>query len=70
MKEIGTYLIIGGIALFILVFFGKIFSFIFENPLLGVAFIAIAVGIVLLLLSIAREKKNDEKKEDFRGIKQ
>ena len=55
MKEIGTYLIIGGIALFILVFFGKIFSFIFENPLLGVAFIAIAVGIVLLLLSIARE---------------
>lgn len=70
MKEIGTYLIIGGIAVFILVFFGKIFSFIFENPLLGAAFIAIVAGVILLLLSIVREKQKDKDKEPFRGVKQ
>ncbi len=70
MKEIGTYLVIGGIAIFILVSIKNIFSFIFDNPLLGLAFIAIVVGVILLLLSIAREKQKDKSQEPFRGVKQ
>ena len=70
MKEIGTYLVIAGIGIFVLVSIGKIISFIFENPLSGFALIAVISGVILMLLGIAKEKKDSKKDEPFRGVKQ
>ncbi len=70
MKEIGTYLIIGGIGIFILVSIGKIISFVFSNPLSGFAMIAIITGVILVLLGFAREKQASSEDEPFRGVKQ
>ncbi|HBR87014.1 MAG TPA: hypothetical protein DEA65_06660 [Candidatus Marinimicrobia bacterium] len=68
MKDAGLYLIIGGVAIFVLVFIGKIFSFIANNPILGLAFIAIIFGIILLLLNMIKENKKAKKDEPFRGV--
>ncbi|MBT88760.1 MAG: hypothetical protein CMG30_04260 [Candidatus Marinimicrobia bacterium] len=68
MKDAGLYLIIGGVAIFVLVFIGKIFSFIANNPILGLAFIAIIFGIILLLLNMIKENKEAKKDEPFRGV--
>jgi len=62
MKDAGLYLIIGGVAIFVLVFIGKIFSFIANNPILGLAFIAIIFGIILLLLNMIKENKKAKKR--------
>tara|TARA_B100000886_G_scaffold304940_1_gene236422 strand:+ start:626 stop:760 length:135 start_codon:yes stop_codon:yes gene_type:complete len=40
-KQIGWYLISGGLAIFLLEFISKILSFISNHPLLGVTFISI-----------------------------
>lgn len=68
MKDAGLYLIIGGVVVFILVFIGKIFAFIANNPILGLAVLAIIVGVVLLLVNMMQENKKSKKDEPFRGI--
>lgn len=68
MKEAGLYLIIAGVALFIIVFIGKIISFIANNPMLGLATLAIIAGVFLLLLNMIKENKEAKKDEPFRGI--
>jgi len=68
MKDAGLYLIIAGVALFIIVFIGKIISFIANNPMLGIATLAIIAGVFLLLLNMIKENKEAKKDEPFRGI--
>ncbi|MBC8323866.1 MAG: hypothetical protein H8E70_09890 [Candidatus Marinimicrobia bacterium] len=68
MKDTGLYLIIAGVAVFVLVFIGKIFSFIANNPILGLAFLAIIFGIILLLLNMIKENKAAKQDEPFRGV--
>ena len=65
MKEAGLYLIIAGVALFIIVFSGKIISFIANNPMLGLATLAILAGVFLLLLNMIKENKEAKKDEPF-----
>ena len=65
MKEAGLYLIIAGAALFIIVFIGKIISFIANNPMLGLATLAILAGVFLLLLNMIKENKEAKKDEPF-----
>jgi high-affinity Fe2+/Pb2+ permease len=68
MKDAGLYLIIAGVALFIIVFIGKIISFIANNPMLGIATLAIIAGVFLLLLNMIKENKEAKKDEPFKGI--
>ena len=68
MKDAGLYLIIAGVALFIIVFIGKIISFIANNPMLGIATLAIIAGVFLLLLDMIKENKEAKKDEPFKGI--
>ncbi|HIC37941.1 MAG TPA: hypothetical protein EYO79_00550 [Candidatus Marinimicrobia bacterium] len=68
MKDAGLYLIIAGVALFIIVFIGKIISFIANNPMLGIATLAIIAGVFLLLLNMIKENKEAKKEEPFKGI--
>ena len=65
MKDAGLYLIIAGVALFIIVFIGKIISFIANNPMLGLATLAILAGVFLLLLNMIKENKEAKKDEPF-----
>lgn len=65
MKDAGLYLIIAGAALFIIVFIGKIISFIANNPMLGLATLAILAGVFLLLLNMIKENKEAKKDEPF-----
>jgi high-affinity Fe2+/Pb2+ permease len=65
MKDAGLYLIIAGAALFIIVFIGKIISFIANNPMLGLATLAIIAGVFLLLLNMIKENKEAKKDEPF-----
>lgn len=68
MKDTGLYLIIAGVAVFVIVFIGKIISFIANNPLLGLATVAIIFGVILLLLNMIKENKAAKKNEPFRGV--
>ena len=51
-KQIGWYLIFGGLVIFILKFITVILSFIGGNPILGLALIAILSGIVMLAMGL------------------
>jgi preprotein translocase subunit SecY len=68
MKQTGIYLILGGAVVFILVFIGKIMALIFNNPLIGLALMAVVVGVFILLYSIIQEERVAKKDETFRGI--
>ena len=68
MKQTGIYLILGGAVVFILVFIGKIMALVFNNPLLGLALIAVVIGVFILLYSIIQEERVAKKDESFRGI--
>ena len=68
MKQTGIYLILGGAVVFILVFIGKIMALVFNNPLLGLALMAVVIGVVILLYSIIQEERVAKKDESFRGI--
>ena len=68
MKETGIYLILGGAVVFILVFIGKIMALVFNNPLLGLALMAVIIGVFILLYSIIQEERVAKKDESFRGI--
>ena len=68
MKQTGIYLILGGGVVFILVFIGKIMALVFNNPLLGLALMAVVIGLFILLYSIIQEERAAKKDESFRGI--
>ena len=68
MKQTGIYLILGGAVVFILVFIGKIMALVFNNPLLGLALMAVVIGVFILLYSIIQEERVEKKDEPFRGI--
>ena len=68
MKQTGIYLILGGAVVFILVFIGKIIALVFNNPLLGLALMAVVIGLFILLYSIIQEERVAKKDEPFRGI--
>ena len=68
MKQTGIYLILGGAGVFILVFIGKIMALLFNNPLLGLALMAVVIGVFILLYSIIQEERVAKKDETFRGI--
>ena len=68
MKQTGIYLILGGVVVFILVFIGKIMALVFNNPLLGLALMAVVIGVFILLYSIIQEERVAKKDESFRGI--
>ena len=68
MKQTGIYLILGGAVVFILVFIGKIMALLFNNPLLGLALMAIVSGVFILLYSIIQEERVAKNDEPFRDI--
>ena len=68
MNQTGIYLILGGSVVFILVFIGKIMALVFNNPLLGLALMAVVIGVFILLYSIIQEERVAKKDESFRGI--
>ena len=68
MKQTGIYLILGGAVVFILVFIGKIMTLVFNNPLLGLALMAVVIGVFILLYSIIQEERVAKKDESFLGI--
>ncbi len=70
MKDTGLYLIIGGVVLFILVFIGKIISFIVGNPILGLATLAIIIGVILILINMVKESREAENKKSYKEIDQ
>ena len=51
-KQLGWYLIFGGLAIFILKFITVILSFIGGNPILGLALIAILSGVAMLAMNL------------------
>ena len=68
MKDAGLYLIIGGAILFMLVFIGKIISFILSNPILGLASVAIIAGVILILINMVKENREAKKGKPFIGV--
>ena len=68
MKQTGIYLILGGAVVFILVFIGKIMTLLFNNPLLGLALMAVVIGVFILLYSIIQEERVAKNNESFRDI--
>jgi len=68
MKQTGIYLILGGAVVFILVFIGKIMALLFNNPLLGLALMAVVIGVFILLYSIIQEERVAKNEESFRDI--
>ena len=68
MKQTGIYLILGGAVVCILVFIGKIMALVFNNPLLGLALMAVVIGVFILLYSIIKEERVAKNDEPFRGI--
>ena len=68
MKQTGIYLILGGAVVFILVFIGKIMALVFNHPLLGLAVMAVVIGVFILQYSIIQEERVAKKDESFRGI--
>ena len=68
MKQTGIYLIICGAVVFILVFIGKIMALLFNNPLLGLALMAVVSGVFILLYSIIQEERVAKNEEPFRDI--
>ena len=68
MKQTGIYLILGGAVVCILVFIGKIMALVFNNPLLGLALMAVVIGVFILLYSIIQEERVAKNNESFRDI--
>ena len=70
MKQTGIYLTVGGAILFIIIFIGKIISLIVGNPLLGIALLAILIGLAMILLAIYNERKNDSETQELKNVQQ
>ena len=70
MKQTGIYLVVGGTVLFIIIFISKIISFIASNPWLGLALLAIIIGLAMILLAIYNERKEDPETEELKSVQQ
>ncbi len=70
MKQSGIYLVVGGAILFIIIFIGKIINFIVSNPWLGLALLAIIIGLAMILLAIYNERKEDPENEALKSVEQ
>lgn len=70
MKQTGIYLVVGGAILFVIIFIGKIISFILNNPLLGLSILAILIGVIMILVAIYNERKADPESEDLKEVQQ
>ena len=68
MKQAGIYLILGGAVVFILVLIGEIVALLFDYPLLGLALMAVVIGVFILLYSIIQEERVAKNDEPFRDI--
>jgi hypothetical protein len=53
-------LIAGGVLVFVLAFIGKIIEFVFRHQVLGLALIAILIGVLLMGYNMYIENKKDE----------
>ena len=69
-KQIAVYLIIAGGVILVLKVFTAIISFIMSDFLLGLGFILLLAGAVVLALKFIKENRDDAKDEPFRGIDQ
>ena len=68
MKQTGIYLILGGAVVFILVFIGKIMALVFNNPLLGLALMAVVIGVFIYCTVSSRKKEWQKKTNHFVGL--
>ncbi len=59
-KQLSMLLIAGGVLVFVLAFIGKIIEFVFRNQVLGLALIAILIGVLLMGYNMYIENKKDE----------
>ncbi len=59
-KQLSMLLIAGGVLVFILAFIGKIIEFVFRYQVLGLALIAILIGVLLMGYNMYIENKKDE----------
>ncbi|MEE9190208.1 MAG: hypothetical protein V3U16_05515 [Candidatus Neomarinimicrobiota bacterium] len=62
-KQLSIILIAGGVLVFVLVFIGKIIEFVFRHQVLGLALIAILIGVLLMGYNIYIENKKDAQSE-------
>jgi hypothetical membrane protein len=63
MKQVGLYLILGGIVIFLLAFIRSILTFLGQHPIMGLALLAIVAGVILLFVGVYRETEKDKKEE-------
>lgn len=68
MKQTAVYLIFIGIAVFILAFLGTIIKYVVNHPLLGLALLAILVGVALLLYSFYQEGQTSEEEKPLKKV--
>lgn len=69
LKNTGIYLILGGIAIYLLFFIKTIIGFIFTRPLLGFGFILIIAGLGLLVYNLIQEPEKIEKSDPSKNLK-
>jgi uncharacterized membrane protein len=58
LKQVSLVLIALGALIFILGFLGEIIQFIFQSNILISAFFAVLIGLILLVYSIFKERKD------------
>jgi hypothetical protein len=62
-KQLSIILIAGGVLVFVLAFIGKIIEFVFRHQVLGLALIAILIGVILMGYNMYIENKKAEQSE-------
>jgi hypothetical protein len=60
-KQLSFVLIIGGVVVFLLAFIGKIITFLFHHQVLGLALIAILIGVLLMVYTLYQDSKKSDK---------
>ncbi len=62
-KQLSIILIAGGLLVFVLAFIGKIIEFVFQHQVLGLALIAILIGVLLMGYNVYIENKTNEQSD-------
>jgi len=60
-KQLSIILIIGGVLIFLLAFISNIITFLFHHQVLGLAIIAILIGVLLMLYTLHQDSKKSDK---------
>jgi hypothetical protein len=63
-KQLSFILIGGGVLIFLLAFIGEIIKFVFRHQILGVALVAILIGVVLMIYTLYQDNKKSEKAQN------